>query len=74
MEFVYTRLINMIYLLASHETFNNLNIVLISTHLLSQSLPFYNYRPQGYKTWVHSQTQNKVQWLAACGHVPTSSQ
>ena len=25
--------------------------------------------PQGYKPWVQSQTQNKAQWLAACGHV-----
>ena len=24
--------------------------------------------PRGYKTWVQSQTQNKAQWLAACGH------
>ena len=24
--------------------------------------------------WVHSQTQNKAQWLAACGHVSASSQ
>ena len=30
--------------------------------------------PWGYKTWVHSQIQNKVQWLAACGHVSASSQ
>ena len=31
--------------------------------------------PWGYKTWVHSQTQNKVQWLAACWrHVSASSQ
>ena len=30
--------------------------------------------PRGYKTWVHSQTQNKAQWLAACGHVSASSQ
>ena len=30
--------------------------------------------PCGYKTWVHSQTQNKVQWLAACRHVSASSQ
>ena len=33
--------------------------------------------PWGYKTWVHtdSQTQrNKVQWLAAWGHVSASSQ
>ena len=32
----------------------------------------YSYqetRPRGYKTWVHSHTQNKAQWLAACGHV-----
>ena len=26
-------------------------------------------RPRGYKTWVHSQSQIKAQWLAACGHV-----
>ena len=25
--------------------------------------------PWGYKTWVHSKTQNKAQWLAACWHV-----
>ena len=30
--------------------------------------------PGGYKTWVHSQTQNKAQWLAAWGHVSASSQ
>ena len=32
-------------------------------------LKFYNLeaRSLNYKTWVHSQTQNKVQWLAACG-------
>ena len=30
--------------------------------------------PRGYKTWVHFQTQNKGQWLAACGHVSASSQ
>ena len=30
--------------------------------------------PQGYKTGVLSQTQNKVQWLAACGHVSASNQ
>ena len=29
---------------------------------------------RGYKTWVHSQTQNKAQWLAVCGHVSASSQ
>ena len=26
------------------------------------------------KTWVHSQTQNKAQWLTACRHVSASSQ
>ena len=31
-------------------------------------------RLRGYKTWVHYQTQNKAQWLAACGHVSASSQ
>ena len=30
--------------------------------------------PRGYKNWVNSQTQNKAQWLAACGHVSASSQ
>ena len=30
--------------------------------------------PWGYKTWVQSQTQNKAQWLAACGHMSASSQ
>ena len=29
--------------------------------------------PRGYKTW-DSQTQNKAQWLAACGHVSASNQ
>ena len=32
------------------------------------------YLPRGYKTWVRSQTQNKAQWLAACGHMSASSQ
>ena len=31
-------------------------------------------RPRGYKTWVQAQTQNKAQWLAACGHVSANSQ
>ena len=30
--------------------------------------------PRGNKTWGQSQTQNKSQWLVACGHVSTSSQ
>ena len=30
--------------------------------------------PWGYKTWVHSQAQNKAQWFASCGHVSTSCQ
>ena len=30
--------------------------------------------PQAYKTLVQSQTQNKAQWLDACGHVSASSQ
>ena len=30
--------------------------------------------PLGYKTWVHSHTQNKAQWLAACLNVSASSQ
>ena len=36
--------------------------------------PIEKTRPRGYKTWVRSQTQNKAQWLAACGHVSASSQ
>ena len=40
---------------------------------LTCSWQFRNW-PCGYKTGVQSQTQNKVQWLAACGHVSTSSQ
>ena len=34
----------------------------------------FGSRPRGYKPWVQSQTQNKAQWLAACGHVSASSQ
>ena len=34
----------------------------------------YESRPRGYKTGVQSQTQNKAQWLAACGHVSASNQ
>ena len=30
--------------------------------------------PRSYKTWVHSQTQNRAQWLVACGHVSASNQ
>ena len=30
--------------------------------------------PRGYSIWVHSQTQNKAQRLADCGHVSASSQ
>ena len=30
--------------------------------------------PRGYKICVQSQTQNKAQWLASCGHVSPSSQ
>ena len=33
-----------------------------------------NILPRGYKTRVHSQTQNKAQWLATCRHVSASSQ
>ena len=36
--------------------------------------PLWWTRPRCYRTWVHSQTQNKAQWLAACGHVSASSQ
>ena len=41
---------------------------------MSHILGFLMTRPRGYKTWVQSQTQNKAQWLAACGHKSTSSQ
>ena len=34
----------------------------------------YVIRPRGYKNIVQPQTQNKAQWLAACGHVSASSQ
>ena len=30
--------------------------------------------PWGYKTWVHSQAQNKAHWLAASEHILGSSQ
>ena len=30
--------------------------------------------PQGYKTGVHSLTENKTQWLTAWGHMSASSQ
>ena len=36
-------------------------------------LDYIDYWPRGYKTWVHFQTQNKVQWLDACGHVSASN-
>ena len=31
-------------------------------------------KSRGYITWLQSQTKNKAQWFAACGHVSTSSQ
>ena len=34
----------------------------------------HSVRPPDYKTWVHPQTQNKAQWLAACWQVSASSQ
>ena len=37
-------------------------------------LLLYVTRPRGYKTGVHSQTQNKAQWLAVRGHVSANSQ
>ena len=45
--------------------------------LLNKDLCELNVSPYStwpYKTWVHSQTQNKAHWLAACGHVSASSQ
>ena len=38
------------------------------------SVKLFWSRPRGYKSWVHSQTQNKGQWLAACRHMSASSQ
>ena len=46
------------------------SMVVILLFLLNNVLSW----PQGYKAWVHSQTQNKAQWLADCGHVSASSQ
>ena len=34
----------------------------------------YDLWPRAYKTRVHSQTQNKAQWLAVCGHMSASNQ
>ena len=48
--------------------FDRFKIKLIRADLGNRS------RHRGYKAWVHSQTQNKAQWLAACGHVSASSQ
>ena len=54
-----------------------------STHINDDSLKWFRQecpsmsiwnRPRGYKTRVHSQPQNKAQWLAACGNVSTISQ
>ena len=42
---------------------------------LIMSTPYVpNSRHRGYKTGVHSQTQNKAQGLAAIGHMSASSQ
>ena len=52
-----------------------LSICLLFKRNLELEIKLYlSIRPRGYKAWVHSQTQNKAQWLAACGHVSTSSQ
>ena len=53
---------------------NNLNDSAIHTLSLFKISYEIKTRPRGYKTWVHSPTQNKVQWLAAWGHVSASSQ
>ena len=58
------------------ECFNNI-LFNIATSLAWPWLPkslTSRTRFRGYKTWVQSQTQNKAQWLAACGHVSASSQ
>ena len=56
--------------------FPSVNNVKVETkiHLEQPFTLLTKTRPRGYKTWVHSQTQNEAQWLAACGHVPASSQ
>ena len=47
----------------------------VGFHLLQYSvLCTFESWPRGYKNWVYPQTQNKAQWLAACGHVSASSQ
>ena len=43
-------------------------------HQCATKPPENKIMPRGYKTWVHSQTQNKVQWLATCRYVSSSSQ
>ena len=50
---------------------------IIALYIESENLlKFYNLEAwsRGYKIWVHSQNQNKVQRLAACGQVSASSQ
>ena len=49
----------------------NITTSVLFWHLLPDRIHTW---PRGYKTWVQSQTQNKTQWLAACGHVSASSQ
>ena len=47
---------------------------LLVLHQSTLGPPSVNSWPRCYKTWVQSGTQNKAQWLAACGHVSASSQ
>ena len=47
---------------------------LLTRQLSSSHKCTITLRPRGYKTSVQAQTQNKAQWLAACGHVSANSQ
>ena len=56
----------------SSRVFAVISVILVGCVVIwskRTSLARVNSWPQGYKTWGHSQTQNKAQLLAACGHV-----
>ena len=48
--------------------------LVVSSSFQQHNLLLDLIRLWGYKIWVNSQAQNKAQWLAACGHVSTTSQ
>ena len=73
----------MYFFWARLASFDNVGLISVKVTQWSQWMDNYNLyrrhtvhitRPRGYKAWVHSQTQNKAQWLAVCGHVSASSQ